>query len=313
MIHRCASLALVLGGLVAPLGAAGADAQVAAAPFEIEAPAGPLAFRGAIAVSPPDPAFGGLSGLLREPDGAFVAISDRGAWVRFALVRDGGLLTGLKDVATTPMLDEAGVALEGKAVDAEALTRASDGRYVASFEGDHRMVVYETPGAPASATIRAPEWRAFGRNSGLEALATAPDGRLWAIRERSGAADRPFPVHIVDLAADPAGAPAKTLPRRGPYLPTGADFGPDGRVYVTERAFSFTGGFRFRLRRVTWGDGPAPVEEETLLELGAASRIDNIEAIALWREDARTFLLLVSDDNFFPLQRNVFALYEVMD
>lgn len=274
-----------------------------------EAPAGgPLAFRGAVAVSPPDGDFGGLSGAIFETPDTILAISDRARWARIRLEIEDGRLTGVAEIETTPLLDAAGAPAKGAAWDAEGLTRGADGRLRVSFERDHRIGAWAAPDAPAAEELRHPAWELFSNNSGLEALATAPDGRLWAIRERSGDLARPFPVFI----GDARGWEEKRLPRRGPYLPTGADFDADGRLYVAERAFSFIGGFRFRLRRLTWGAEPDPVTEETLLELPAQSNIDNIEAVALRTEGAQTWLLILSDDNFLPVQRNVIALFEVL-
>lgn len=280
------------------------------APFDIAVPDEARAvFRGALAISPVSEDFGGLSGLTMEGPRSLLAVSDRGAWIRMEIDIENGRLTGVSGVSATPLQDAGGARLDPAAADAEGAAAAPGGGVWVSFERDHRLVFYPDPDAPADVERRDRSWERFSLNSGLEALASAPDGRLWAIRERSGALDRPFPVYV----EDGGGWIVKSLPRHGDYLPTGADFGPDGRLYVAERAFSFIGGFRFRLRRLSWADGPEPVAEETLLELGAASRIDNIEGVAVFRENGATYALLVSDDNFNPLQRNVLALFEVPD
>ncbi len=78
---------------------------------------------------------------------------------------------------------------------------------------------------------------AFARNAGFEAVAITPDGALLAIPEdvsdggdfpvwrfRNGVWDVPF-----------------AIPRRGAFLPVGADVGPDGRLYVLERALTGRG------------------------------------------------------------------------
>ena len=64
------------------------------------------------------------------------------------------------------------------------------------------------------------------------------------------------------------------LPPSGRFLPVAADFGPDGRFYVLERAVSFFG-FRSRLRRWVIADD-VPKSEETLFETGTGTH-DNLE------------------------------------
>ena len=138
-------------------------------------------------------------------------------------------------------------------------------------------------------------------------MARDDQGRLWSIREASGDVARPFPIYIWDKGR----FAVKRLPRPSRHLVTGAAFGPDGWLYVTERRFSFTSGFDIRLRRLKYAEGEAPVAEEVLLELPSASNIDNIEAIDVWREGGETLILIASDDNMFLLQRNVLALFAV--
>ena len=87
-------------------------------------------------------------------------------------------------------------------------------------------------------------------NSGLEALAIGPDDTLYAIPERSGAWERPFPVYRLR-----AGHWDKSLKLRrdGTFLVVDADFGPEGALYVLERDFRWLGGFATRIRRLTLG------------------------------------------------------------
>ncbi|MFV0475037.1 MAG: esterase-like activity of phytase family protein [Pikeienuella sp.] len=269
---------------------------------------GPLAFRGAIAVTPPTKRFGAISGLVMEAPGRALAVSDIGDWLRFRLLIEDDRLIGIGDVSLAPILDDGGERAPKGARNAEGLARDPEtGRLWVSFEGYHRIWVFDEPGGATRGRVLHPDWTTFRENGGIEALARDRDGRFWATGEDGAAEDFPVWVGAEDTWE------MKSIPRRGEYQPTGADFGPDGRLYLTERAFSIVGGFRFRLRRFTWGDGPAPESEETLLTYGAATYIDNIEAVTLWRDDGRTWLLIASDDNLLPVERNVLALYEVLD
>ena len=102
----------------------------------------------------------------------------------------------------------------------------------------------------------------------------------------------------------------KRLPGRGDYVPTGADFGPDGWLYVTERDFSIVTGFSTRIRRFRWGAGADPTTEETLAEFRSRDGLDNVEGISVWRGEAGEMqILLISDDNFLVFQNTVLSLF----
>ena len=300
---------LVAAALASPAFAEGFSAEraVRARPLDLPAPTSDaLEFRGAVTLSPPFPEFGGISGLVVEPGGAVTAVSDRARWLRFRLIINEGRLIGAEGAATAPILYRHGRPLPGEAGDAEGLARDPlTGRFYVSFEGWHRIQPYDEPGGGAGPFFMAEEWSGLARNNGIEALAMDGDGALWAIAEQ-GPVEAP-----VWVGGREEGWARKSLPLDGPYLPTGADFGPDGRLYVTERAFSLVGGFRFRLRRFVYGDGAEPESVETLLIYGAETRIDNIEAISIWHEGNETLLLIASDDNFLLLQANVLALFVI--
>ncbi len=87
-----------------------------------------------------------------------------------------------------------------------------------------------------------------------------------------------------------------------PSAVVGADFGPDGRLYVLERTFSALG-FRTRVRRFDLlGERDAG---ETLLRRGNGPVRQPRRHFAVWRDAAaRSRLTLVSDDNFVAIQRD---------
>ena len=164
-----------------------------------------------------------------------------------------------------------------------------------------------TSPAPPSAGRRTRPSPGCSANSGLEALAIDTAGTLHAIPERSGRLERPFPVYRY---RDGRWIDPLSLRRDGPFLVSDATFGPDGRLYVLERDFEWLGGFRTRVRRFELGaDG---LDGETTLLETRFGELDNMESIAVWQDpEGRTRVLLLSDDNFFMLQRTVFAEYVV--
>ncbi len=254
--------------------------------------------------------FGGFSGIeVLDGGAAFLAISDRGHWATGRLVREGGTLTGIETTGFGPLREIRGPALSGENVDAEGLAIGSDGAAWISFEAFHRIRRYEPIDGPAINVPGPRDFAGLQNNSGLEALAIDAAGTLYAIPERSGKLDRPFPVYRYRNGVWDADLGIR---RDGAFLVTGADFGPDGRLYVLERDFRWLGGFSNRVRRFDLGRGGF-TNEVTLLELPFGNT-DNFEGISVWRDAAgATRATLISDDNFFPLQETAIAEYILRD
>ncbi|PIE14092.1 MAG: hypothetical protein CSA70_02765 [Rhodobacterales bacterium] len=254
-----------------------------------------------------DPAFGGFSGLELGPDGRkFIAISDRGTRYDGELQRRDRAITGVKISSQLPLSDPKGHPLKGLHTDAEGLALRADGRVFVSFEGFHRVWAYLDADAPGAWLPRHHDFAGLQGNSSLEALAIDKRGWLYTLPERSGSMIRPFPLYRYksgywdrDLA----------IPRRGSFLPVGADFGPDGLFYLLER--DFTGiGFRSRVRR--FRITPTEVREEQELLVTSTTQHDNLEGISVWRdEDGNIRLTMISDDNFRFFQRTEFVEYTV--
>lgn len=253
--------------------------------------------------------FGGFSGFVLEPDGKnFLSISDRGAWVRGQLERDtDGDLTGVALTDHGRLHEVSGRPLATDDANAEAIVLDMDGRAYVSFEGFHRVRRFADIDGPAAKVPSHPDFAHLQNNSGLEALAIDGAGQIYAIPERSGALTRPFPVYRL---TGNRWEKALSLRRDGPFLVSDATFGPDGRFYLLERDFEWLGGFRTRVRRFDLG--PKGFEnEETLLQT-RFGELDNMEGIQVWRDPQGSLrVLLMSDDNFFPLQRTMFAEYVV--
>ncbi|NCU19150.1 esterase-like activity of phytase family protein [Candidatus Falkowbacteria bacterium] len=268
-------------------------------------------YLGSVTWASAQPGFGGLSGLELDASGTrLAAVSDRGTFWTARLARDaGGAITAVSTAAPVVLRDSKGAPLTGHKTDAEGLAIAPDGTIYISFEGLHRVVHHPRPEAPAQPLPRPQAVRDLQTNSGLEALAISPDGALYTLPERSGATTRPFPVYRFRNGSwDQPFA----IPRDGRWLPVGADFGPDGRLYLLERDFWGLLGFLSRVRVFDLGP-QGPRGEEVLLQT-RARRHDNLEGIALWRDAAGAIrLTMVSDDNFQPFQRTELVEYRLRD
>ncbi|TFL18713.1 esterase-like activity of phytase family protein [Jannaschia formosa] len=244
---------------------------------------------------------GGFSALWLGPEGRdFVALSDRGSWVRGTLLREGtGAVTEVAVAGRGPLLHSSGRRLRSTETDAEAIAGAGSDWYIA-FEGIHRVMRHPALDAAPERMPQPDAFRGVHRNAGFEALAADAEGTLYAIRERSGAEDRPFPVWRFRHGTwDRPFA----LRRDGRFLVAGADVF-DGRLYLLERDFAVIG-FRTRLRSFDLTGGDERLEMQSAL--GAH---DNLEGVSIWRDEAgRLRATMISDDNLRALQRTEFVDY----
>jgi hypothetical protein len=257
----------------------------------------------------PRRAFGGFSALELGDDGhSFMAVSDRGTSVEGRLERDAsGRITQILSGRIRPLLDEDGLPLPPVWNDSEGLARAADGSVYVSFEREARVLHYARPGAPAKALPRPAAFFDFPRNAAFEGLAIAPDGTVLAIPEdRSGEGFVLWRFDGVTWASGPI------LPRLGTFLPVGADFGPDGRLYVLERAFHGLAGFASQIRSFSYSAGGLS-DQRILLQTDPGVH-DNLEGLSVWRDaEGAIRLTMVSDDNFLWLQQTQIVEYRLDD
>lgn len=259
--------------------------------------------------------FGGFSGFefLNDEATEFVAITDRGRIGYGTLERVDGRIERAK------MLDGRagrgrlrgvnGEPLRSAEADAEGLTRDAEGRFYVSFEGVGRVRRYDRFNEAAIWLPGHPDFDGFQPNSGLEAIAIDAEDTLYAIPERSGAIERPFPVYRF---RDGAWDQKLEIPRFDTFQVSDAAFGPDGRFYLLERDFTWIGGFSTRVRRFDLGPDGFDAGE-TLLQT-RVGELDNMEAISVWRDgEGRVRVTLLSDDNFFALQRTIFVEYLLVE
>ncbi|MGL4322353.1 MAG: esterase-like activity of phytase family protein [Paracoccaceae bacterium] len=258
-----------------------------------------------------DPAFGGLSAIELDDTGtSFTALTDRGTLYQGRLQRQAnGQITRIVDVIAHELHGRDDQPLNNTQDDSEGLAIAPDGRIFVSFEGPARILRFASPDAPARGLPRDPDFAAMQPNSALEALAIDPQGMLYTLPERSGAMDRPFPVYRY---ANRSWTQPFSIPRDGEYLPTAADFGPDGQLYILERNFQGILGFQSRVRRYAVS-GDTISAGETVLET-ALGEHSNLEGLSVWRDAEGTLrLTMVSDDNFRFFLSTTLVEYAIAD
>lgn len=242
--------------------------------------------------------FGGFSGMEVSDDGkrAYI-VSDRGRIVTAGLIRDGlDTLAAIQVLDTHPLRSPAGSVLGKPDSDAEGLAEGPDGQLYVSFENDHRVMRIDPKTGRTGVLPRSRAFKGFPVNQGLEALAITPGGTLHAIPESSTSRTAPFSVYALERGR---WRRVHRLIRRGAFVPVGADYDHEGRLYLLERSVTPLG-FRSRIRRFEF-QGPVP--EEVTLITSLPSRFDNLEAISVWKDRfGQTRLTTISDDNFLPIQ-----------
>ncbi len=242
------------------------------------------------------PWFGGISGAEVSADGhELTVITDRGRVIRAELVRKLGVLIDLKIIHSVALRDQGGQILVKPFTDAEGLAIGKNGQAYVSFEGQHRITTLNISNGVTTPVANAPSAETLTENAGIEALAIHPDGTLFALPEESG--EDFFPLYAY---RDGEWVTQTNIPRRGPFLPVGADFDDAGNLYLLERTVTPLG-FRNRIRRF---DLTKPdLAAETLMQSFPA-HYDNLEAISVWRDPAgQTRLTVLSDDNFLAIQQ----------
>lgn len=258
--------------------------------------------------APSEQWFGGVSGIEVSATGdSAVFITDSGRMIQADFVRQDGRITDIRFDGATRLRNTNGSVLKGDGRDSEGLAISWGGAAFVSLEFRDRVAALSLKTGRIENLPEHPDFSRFRSNRGIEALAIDRFGHLFALAE--GFVSESGNALIYRFDGQRWTTPYE-LALRGPYLPVGADFGPDEALYVLERAVTPLG-FSSRIRRLHLSEGQA--RAETLLTTLPAA-YDNLEGIAAWRDtDGHIRLTLVSDDNFLPIQRTQIVEFAVIE
>lgn len=285
---------------------------------------GKLTYLGGLELKSGDRRFGGLSSLQISADGSqMLAVSDRGYWVGATLVYRGDRLAGAHNLVIAPLLDLTGRPLHDDreiTADAEALAEIPGSGFVVSFEGQHRLWHYgagfsdfmtRKPARPLPLPVDiADAIAALPGNGGIEAMTGLPDGSLIAIAEDNNRRDDKLTGWIIGETQ----IAQFTYLASDNFRPTDLAALPNGDLLVLERRLTLLQGLAARVRRIAAADlkAGAPVTATAVATLSFPDNIDNMEGIATRTgPDGTSYVYLLSDDNYHPLQRTLLMMFRL--
>lgn len=272
----------------------------------------PLEIRNILELNSSEREFGGISGMRLGPDHRIFMISDAGHFMRARLnFSEAGLITGLEDVFISSLKDPEGHGFPTKSLaDSEALewTENKDGLFV-SFEFRHRVWKYgwagdrfSSPLSHPSALNIAPSLTGLPDNGGIEAMARLNDGSLILLSEQGAVSNGRKAWRHINGRSEPF-----IYENPSPYVPTDAVALNEEWVLVLNRHFSPLAGSSARLtlirtKDIALGSQVAPIP---LALLKPPFPVDNYEAIDVIEGDKGWDVVILSDDNFNPVQKTL--------
>ena len=327
----CGALSFVYAqGVPAPAGSlAPTKIDIRATPIEAFDPREPakkqfgsLIFRGGLQLSSAHKQVGGLSSIRVAANGSnFLAVTDRGFWLRGRIAYQGESPSGIADGEIAPMLYSDGRPITARGwYDSEALAEDGGFAYVA-LERVHRILKfdYAKRGLLSRGTLvpTPPEVAKLPSNLGLECLQVMPKGSPLA-----GAL-----IAISERGLDEANNIRGFLiggPRPGLFSVRPSDdfdivdcaVAPNSELLILERSFSWRRGVAMRIRSVPLADivPGAVLEGSKLISADMGFEIDNMEGLSVHRAPkGETVLTLVSDDNFSMIQRTILLQFTLLD
>jgi hypothetical protein len=283
---------------------------------------GQLEFLGGLTLTSDYKAFGGISAIRLQPDGAhFLSVTDNGSWLRGRILYRDGKPAGIADAEMAPMLDWNGRPLAKRGwYDAESLAELGGLLYV-GIERVEKIVRFDYARDGLSARAEPvpvpPDFKSFTYNKSLECLTAGPPGssvagELIVVTERSLDAagnHRSFLLKGKEVGRF-------SVKRSGGFDVSDCTILPPGDLLLLERSYSVARGVAMRIRRIPLDEikPGALVDGKSLIEADLHYQIDNMEGIAVTRNARGELILtLVSDDNFSVIQRNLLLLFKLVE
>ena len=270
---------------------------------------GALIYRGGIDIPKMGRNLGGLSALRWDEGSArLLALSDDARFAWITLEERADTLVGLRSLEMGELLGLEGEPLSGKqSADAESLTRSAQGGWLIGFERDHRVWRYPEIDARPSKTDIDPVaiMGPLEANGGTETLAV-DERALFLCAERYAPAPQP---NCFWKAESMGPSPLRVEPpedmRTLEAVATDADLTSDATLFVLFRSYDPARGNVIGVVAL----GPDGAQQD-IATIRAPISVDNFEGLAVREDAGRTFIYLVSDDNFSSNQRTLLLKFE---
>ena len=282
---------------------------------------GDLEFRGGLELTSSHKAFGGISAIRVAPDGArFIAVSDKGLWLRGRIVYDGKRPAGIAEAEMAPLLGADGkpLAVHGW-FDTESIAE-DDGTLYVGIERVEQIVRFDygrdgllARGRPI---LVPPDFKTLTYNKSLECLVFVPKGMPLAgtlITVTEGSFDHDGNHRSFLLKGDKV--ERFSVKRSDEFEVSDCAILPSADLLLLERRFTLMRGAAMRIRRVPLAGikSGAVVDGRVLIEADLGYQIDNMEGLAVHRTaQGEVVLTLVSDNNFAAIQRNILLQFTLI-
>lgn len=260
----------------------------------------------------PNSRFGGFSALAHTGPGRFLLVGDNGHWTRLTFDTRGAVLS--TRIGALPTSD--GRPARKTMADVEALAVDPKGGAVwLALEGINQVWRLDAGLGRIESRRRLPPPR-WPTNRGPEAMVRLADGRTILFSE--DADDDPRGREALLYASDPAvpgPAPLRFFyDADGRGLVSDAAPLPDGRILLVHRRLGFDPLFTTIVSVLD----PADIVRDGVVRSRTIGRVprplaENYEGAAVSVERERTWLWLVSDDNFNVWQRSLLLQFELVD
>jgi hypothetical protein len=283
---------------------------------------GLLEFRGGLVLSSSAKDFGGISSIRVEPDGQrFLAVTDKGNWLRGRIRYEGDRPAGIADAEMAPMIGPDGRPITARRwYDSESLATDGSTAYV-GLERVHQILKFDfrrdglaARGHPIAVPA---EVKRLPSNQGLEGMVVGPRGTplagtLVAFSERG--LDEAGNIRAFLIGGPKPGS--FSVRRSDDFDITDVAATPRGGMLILERKFSLLRGPGMRIRRVPIAaiKPGALVDGPILFEADAGFQIDNMEGLSVHSgSHGEVVVTVVSDDNFSILQRTLLLQFTLVE
>ena len=256
--------------------------------------------------------FGGFSALHALGNGRLLALSDAAVLAGFTM-GEGRLA---RDTFIAPLPVRKGERSTKVDKDSESITHdPATGQYWVGYEQLHRIRRFAPAFARAQATGKPAAMKGWPKNGGAEAMLRRSDGSFVVFSESRSV--RPGVTTALIFATDPAepGAKAQAFEYQPPkgFRITDITALPDGRMLALHRRFNYLRGVSAKVGIIEAGHVKPSVlvSPRIIATLETPLPVDNMEGIAVEQQRGKTIVWMISDDNYFTVQRTLLLKFEL--